>query len=94
MKKCLGPEEKDWIIKSKPVERFKDDFKKYDVVLLGPQIRFKKEELQKEAKPYNIPVECISPVDYGLAKGKEILEFAKKLYKDNKGDTDEQQQQK
>lgn len=80
MKKSLGPDEQDWVIEAKPVERFKDEFKKYDVVLLGPQIRFKKEEFQKMANRYNIPVDTINPVDYGLANGEKILNFAKELY--------------
>lgn len=81
MKKALGPEEKDWVIEAKPAERFKDDFKKYDVVLLGSQIRFKKDEFQKIASQHDIPVDTINTVDYGLAKGEEILNFAEELYK-------------
>lgn len=81
MKNALGLKEKHWIIEAKPAERFKDDFKKYDVVLLGPQIRFKKDEFQKIASQYDIPVDTINTADYGLAKGEEILNFAKELYK-------------
>lgn len=81
MKKALGPDEQDWVIEAKPAETFKDEFKKYDVVLLGPQIRFKKDKFQKIASQYDIPVETIDTVDYGLAKGDKILDFAKELYK-------------
>lgn len=80
MKKALGPDEQDWIIEAKPAERFKDEFKKFDVVLLGPQIRFKKDEFQKMASEHNIPVGIINSVDYGLANGQKILNFAKELY--------------
>ena len=81
MKKVLGPDEQDWVIEAKPAERFKDEFKEYDVVLLGPQIRFKKAEFQKIASDYDIPVETIDTVDYGLCKGENILNYAKELYK-------------
>mgnify|MGYP001030709795 CR=1 FL=1 len=80
MKKALGPDEQDWVIEAKPAERFKDEFQKYDVILLGPQIRFKKDEFQKMASKYDIPVETINTVDYGLANGEKILSFAKELY--------------
>lgn len=80
MKEALGPEEKDWVIEAKSVEKFKNEFKKYDVILLGPQIRFKKDEFQKIAGEHGIPVETINPVDYGLANGRNILNLAKKLY--------------
>ncbi|WP_213996466.1 PTS sugar transporter subunit IIB [Tepidanaerobacter syntrophicus] len=80
MKEALQPEEKDWVIEAKPVEKFKNEFKKYDVILLGPQIRFKKDEFQKIAGEHGIPVEVIDSVDYGLANGKNILNLAKKLY--------------
>ncbi|SDW04721.1 PTS sugar transporter subunit IIB [Tepidimicrobium xylanilyticum] len=84
MKKALGPDEQDWIIEAKPAERFEDEFKKYDVVLLGPQIRFKKDEFEKIAREYNIPVETINTADYGLANGEKILDFAKELYENKK----------
>ena len=80
MKEALGPDEKDWVIEAKPVEKFKNEFKKYDVILLGPQIWYKKDEFQKKAEKYGIPVGVIQATDYGLAKGENILEFAKRLH--------------
>lgn len=82
MKEVLKSEEKDWVIDAIPSERFKDKFKDYDVILLGPQMRFKKEDFQKVAGEYDIPVGTIKTTDYGLANGKNILNFAKKLYKE------------
>lgn len=81
MKKALGPDEQDWIIEANPAERFSSIFKNYDVILLGPQIRFKKDEFEKMASEYNIPVGIINSVDYGLTNGEKILNFAKGLYK-------------
>lgn len=57
---------------------------KADVVLLGPQIRFQLPEMKKKAEKYNIPVEAIPSVDYGMCNGPKVLAFATKLINDNK----------
>lgn len=80
MEKALSEDEKDWVIEAKPAERFNDIYKDYDVILLGPQIRFKKKEFEKIAGEYGIPVETINTRDYGLANGENVLNFAKELY--------------
>ena len=80
MEKALSEDEKDWVIEAKPAERFNDIYKDYDVILLGPQIRFKKKEFEKMAGEYGIPVETIDIKDYGLANGENILNSAKELY--------------
>jgi PTS system cellobiose-specific IIB component len=50
-----------------------------DVVLIGPQMRFWKSEAEKLAKPYGVPVDVISTVDYGMNDGPKVLGFAEKL---------------
>jgi PTS system cellobiose-specific IIB component len=79
MQQNLKDNEKDWIINAKPVEEFKDLVKEYDVVLLGPQIRFKKAELEVIAKNYDVPVAVIDMKDYGMCRGDKVLEQARKL---------------
>jgi len=81
MKGALGPDEQDWTIIAEPAEKFESIVSEYDVVLLGPQIRFKKAEFQKIADEYGIPVDTINTMDYGLCKGDKILQFAKNLLK-------------
>lgn len=81
MKKALNPDEKDFIIKAEAEEVFPSVIKDYDVVLIGPQIRYKKSEFQGIASEFNIPVAVIDTMDYGLLKGDKILQFAKSLYK-------------
>lgn len=81
MKANLRQDEQDWIIEAKPAERFQEVFKDFDVVLLGPQIRYKKAEFQKIASEHNIPVETINTMDYGLCNGENILNYAKELHK-------------
>lgn len=60
-------------IEAQPVETFPDYLKEYDLFLLGPQIRFKKDELQKMATPLGKTVEVINMLDYGMLKGEKIL---------------------
>lgn len=49
-----------------------------DVVLLGPQVRFQKSEIEAVAQG-RIPVAVIDMKDYGAMNGKSVLEFAMKL---------------
>ena len=51
----------------------------YDVVLVGPQLRYKKEQLIKLAAKKNKPIDFIDSVTYGRLKGKEIYEQALNL---------------
>lgn len=51
--------------------------KEADVILLGPQVRY---NLDKVKKVYpDKPVQVIDMGLYGMMKGKEVLEEAKKL---------------
>lgn len=47
--------------------------RKADAVLIGPQMSFLKSELQKEADQYNIRVEVIDMMAYGMADGKKRM---------------------
>ncbi|MGL6064340.1 MAG: PTS sugar transporter subunit IIB [Fusobacteriaceae bacterium] len=61
------------------LEQFHDLVDEYDVFLLGPQVRYKKPELEKIANEKNKPLEIINTMDYGMMNGKKILEFAMSL---------------
>jgi PTS system cellobiose-specific IIB component len=52
-----------------------------NVVLLGPQIRYKLNEVKKICDEKNIPVEVINMIDYGSMNGKNVLKFAFDLIK-------------
>ena len=58
------------------LEQFHDKLSEYDVFLLGPQVRFKKDELNKLAQEVGKTVEVINSMDYGMMKGEKILDFA------------------
>ena len=58
------------------LERFSENLDKYDVFLLGPQVRFKKNELQEIAEKVGKKVEVINTLDYGMMKGDKVLDYA------------------
>ena len=53
-----------------------------DIIFLGPQVRYAKEEIQKTVGP--IPVYMIGMKDYGMMNGEKVLKSAIKLIKSNK----------
>ena len=56
----------------------KGKIKEVDVVLLGPQVRFQKPEIEAVAQG-KMPVAVIEMKDYGTMNGQAVLEFAMKL---------------
>lgn len=46
-----------------------------DIVLLGPQVRFQRESIQKR---FTCPVEIIEPTAYGTMNGKAVMEMVLK----------------
>lgn len=53
-----------------------------DVILLGPQVKFKYEDTRDKYEPLGIPVAVISLEDYGQVNGERILKAAIKLLKE------------
>lgn len=54
-----------------------------DVLLLGPQVSYLKEDFMEQYVSKNIPIEVIDSMDYGMMDGKKVLDWALKLI-DNK----------
>lgn len=52
-----------------------------DVLLVGPQVRYKLPHFRKEAEARGIPCDVISAVDYGMVNGAKVLDFALQLKK-------------
>ena len=50
-----------------------------DVLLLGPQIQYLKEEVQKKTSAANIPVAVINMQDYAMMDGEKVLAQAESL---------------
>jgi len=61
------------------LELFQENLGKYDIFLLGPQVRFKKDDFQKIASTVGKKVEVINQMDYGMLKGEKILDWALSL---------------
>lgn len=54
-----------------------------DVILLGPQVRYKYDQIVEELNGKNIPIHVIDSSDYGAMDGEKVLKTAVKLIKDN-----------
>lgn len=52
-----------------------------DVILLGPQIRFKLAEFQKKYADKNVPFVVIDTLDYGRMNGEGVLNSVLKVLK-------------
>lgn len=71
-------EEGDFV-KAEPVGELEAVIDNYDVILLGPQIRFKEKEVKKLADPKGIPSGVIDMRAYGMMDGKAAMDQARKL---------------
>jgi PTS system cellobiose-specific IIB component len=68
------------------------DMKKHldgvDAVLLGPQIRYALQRSRKLCSEKEIPVDVISPTDYGMMNGEKVLAQALKMIENNENKKD------
>ncbi|CUP31582.1 MAG: PTS sugar transporter subunit IIB [Clostridium baratii] len=55
-----------------------------DVILLGPQVKYRYKEIARRYQNSRIPIEVINSDDYGMMNGEKILKHAIKLIKSNK----------
>lgn len=65
---------KDIKIQAIPIENLKNHIEKIDMVLLGPQIRFKAKEVEELCNRYNKKYDIIPFTLYGTMNEKKILE--------------------
>ncbi|WP_225743168.1 PTS sugar transporter subunit IIB [Marinilactibacillus sp. Marseille-P9653] len=63
---AVSANEADSYLASKPV----------DVLLLGPQVKFLKKQMESKVANKGIPVEVIDMRDYGMMNGKSVLDRA------------------
>lgn len=71
-------------IKAVPISSVEDldSSHKIDILLLGPQVKFKLNELKEVYKDQNTLVDVINMMDYGMINGEKILTDALKAYED------------
>lgn len=80
MIRVAGEQSMEVTIEAIPSTDLTQKWKSADVILLGPQIGFMKESI-KTTVGNSIPVEAISPVDYGRMNAEKVLNFALELIK-------------
>ena len=61
------------------VSEFDMQFTQYQVVLLGPQVKYRLKTLADKAASLNIPVQPIDTMDYGMQRGDNVLNYALSL---------------
>lgn len=66
-------------IKAFGVAEFDEQFSRYQVVLLGPQVKYMRKSLADKAAGQNVPVQPIDMMDYGMQRGYKVLDFALSL---------------
>lgn len=74
MKKAAQESGREVCIEAKSLTEAKKQIQEADIILLGPQIRYEKANVQKMAG--DIPVEAIDMTDYGMMNGRKVLEHA------------------
>ncbi|WP_437614545.1 PTS sugar transporter subunit IIB [Erwinia sp. V71] len=58
---------------------FDEHYGDYQVVLLGPQIKYMQGALAEKAASRGVPVAPINMTDYGMQRGDKVLDFAIEL---------------
>lgn len=61
------------------IAEFDNQFPHYQVVLLGPQVKYMLKTLSEKAATQGIPVQPIDPMDYGMQRGDKVLDYALSL---------------
>jgi PTS system cellobiose-specific IIB component len=71
----------DLVIKAEPVDDLDKYVDEFDVFLLGPQIRYKEQQVKKIVEAKGKKYANIPPQIYGLVDGKKALEIVLNLLK-------------
>lgn len=66
-------------VEALPVSELAHNIDRFDVVLLGPQIKFRLKEVENVAKPKGIPVGVVEMRTYGMMDGKTAMAQARAL---------------
>ena len=72
-------QEKGFTLKIEAVgmSAYEDVYENYDVILLGPQISYKKAEIQAAT---HMPIDVIAPYDYAIGNSANIFKQIEKIY--------------
>ncbi|MEG0526934.1 MAG: PTS sugar transporter subunit IIB [Longicatena sp.] len=72
-------DENDYV-EAVPVTRISKVIEDFDVVLIGPQIRYKFDEINQVVQEHKKVVEMVEMSAYGMMDGKAVMAQAKALY--------------
>lgn len=61
------------------MSEFDEQFARYHVVLLGPQVKYMQDSLSAKTASRGIPVAAIDMMDYGMQRADNVLDFALSL---------------
>ena len=61
------------------IAEFDVQFPRYQVVLLGPQVKYMLSTLSEKTASHSIPVQAIDMMDYGMQRADKVLDFALSL---------------
>lgn len=78
MQNAAEEQGKKYEIKAMPMELAREEAPGWDVILIGPQVKFEKPSLVK-AFP-DKPIDVIPPQLYGTANGPGVIKLAEDLY--------------
>lgn len=73
MKKAAVKAGVDAQINAYPYSKLGDVINGADIVLLGPQVRFKKKQFETEYADKDVEFMVIDTVDYGMMNGEKVL---------------------
>ncbi|ADQ13631.1 PTS sugar transporter subunit IIB [Halanaerobium hydrogeniformans] len=81
MKEAAENRELDILINAVSCGKFEDSFEEYDVVLLGPQIKYKEKSMRKIAEAKGTALDVVDSAAYGMVDGEKALDQAIQLVK-------------
>lgn len=73
VRKAAKEKGKDVEVKARSDSELDEYIEEIDLLLVGPHLKYMLEDLKKEAKPYNVPVEIIQEEAYGSLDGEAVL---------------------
>lgn len=76
MKKVARERQLEAEIEAIPVAEFESRIEEADVVLLGPQVRYKLAAFQQIAEARGKPIAVIDMIAYGMVDGEKVLDQA------------------
>lgn len=81
MRKAAEEKGLDAVINATSAADLNHYLEELDVILIGPQVRYLSDNIIEKTKPYNIKVDIINPMHYGMMNGQKVLEQAEELLK-------------